>query len=203
MLIKKKLYAFLVMAVFMGSTMANDIYIEQIGDTSTINITQDGTGNTIGDSAIPAFIGGGSNTVAIDQVGIGNTLSLLVNGASAATTVNTLGNNNTQSITCGSSASASCSGSVIKQLITGDDNTVTQNLGGGANHTSEIASIGDSNTVTHTSTTSGVSNVNIAVTGGTTAQPNIISVNQSGTTAQSVTVNSSGNGNNIAIIQSN
>jgi hypothetical protein len=90
MLIKKKLYAFLVMALAMGSTMANDIYIEQIGDTSTINITQDGTGNTIGDSAIPAFIGGGSNTVAIDQVGIGNTLSLLVNGASAATTVNTL-----------------------------------------------------------------------------------------------------------------
>ena len=203
MLIKKRLYAFLVMSVFMGIATANDIYIEQIGDSSTINITQDGTGNTIGDLAIPAFIGGGSNTVAIEQVGIGNTLSMMVNGASAMTTVTTLGNNNMQSITCGSSGSASCGGSVIKQIVTGDNNTVTQNLGDGGNHTSEITILGDSNTVTHTSTSSGASNVNIAVTGGTTAQPNVISVNQSGSTAQSVTVNSVGNGNNIAIIQSN
>lgn len=185
------------------SVSANDIYVEQIGNNSTVNITQQGIGNTIGDSVNSAFIGGGSNLVNIQQIGDANVLAMVVNGAGTNTTLTTNGNNNLQSINCGTSGQAGCSGSNITQLVTGDGNTVTQNLGAGANHNSYIDITGDKNIVTHTSTMSAESNVSITLVGGNAAAPNVISVTQSGTLAQNVTLSSTGNGNNIAIVQSN
>ena len=189
------------LAMFCSSPMvgANEVYIEQVGDNSTIAITQDGTSNRIGTALAPAYIGSGSNTVTIDQVGSGNELDMVVNGAATDVIVDVQGTNNLSTIECGTTASAGCSGSFIKQAIAGDSNIVTQSLGAGANHTSEITIAGDSNTVTHTSTNSGVTSANITVTGDT----NTIGVTQSGITAQSVTVNSTGTGNNITINQSN
>jgi hypothetical protein len=179
-------------------TYANDIYIEQVGDSSTVNITQDGTGNRIGDSSTPSFIGGGSNTVNIDQVGSNNELDFLVNGASAALTISTTGSGNIQTVNCGTSNSAGCSGSTITQTVVGDDNTITQNLGTGGNHTSNISVTGDTNAITHNSTNNATTSANITVSGNS----NTIGVTQSGMVAKSVTVNSTGNSNNISITQS-
>jgi hypothetical protein len=117
---------------------ANEVYIEQVGSSSTINITQQGTDNRIGDATTPAYIGSGSNTVTIDQIGSTNVLDMVVNGAGTDVIVTTTGDNNVQTINCGTTLSDGCSGSYIKQQVTGDSNTVTQNLGSGANHTSEI-----------------------------------------------------------------
>lgn len=194
----KKIAIAFIMTMVASLGFANDIYIEQVGDGSTVTITQDGTGNRIGDSNNPTFIGGGSNTVTIDQVGSNNQLDMVVNGASADVTVNTVGSGNIQNINCGTTSSASCSGSVITQTVTGDDNTITQNLGGGANHTSNISVTGDTNTVTHTSTNTATTSANITVSGNT----NTIGVTQSGMVAKSVTVTSTGNSNNISITQS-
>lgn len=182
---------------------ANDVYVEQIGNNSTVNITQQGMGNTIGDSVNAAFIGGGSNLVNIQQIGDANVLAMVVNGAGTNTTINTNGNGNLQSINCGIAGQAGCSGSNITQIVTGDSNTVTQNLGAGANHNSYIEITGDKNTVTHNSTMSAASNVSITLVGGTGESPNNISVTQSGMLVQNVTLSSTGNGNNIAIVQSN
>jgi hypothetical protein len=179
---------------------ANEIYIEQVGDNSTIAITQDGTGNKVGDTGVgnEAFIGGGSNAVTIDQIGNNNILAMVVNGAAAGVIVDVTGSGNESTINCGTTQSAGCSGSTIKQVISGDDNVVTQNLGTGANHYSEINVTGDTNTVTHTSTNSGASTVNITATGNL----NTIGVTQSGITAKTVSVNSSGNSNTVSITQS-
>jgi hypothetical protein len=87
----------------------------------------------------------------------------------------------------------------IKQVVTGDSNIITQNLGTGANHYSEINVVGSTNTITHTSTNAGASTVNVTATGDT----NTIGVTQSGTTAKTVTINSTGNSNNISVNQSN
>lgn len=182
-----------------NAAFANDIYVEQVGSNTTANITQQGIGNQIGNSTNPAFIGGGSNLVNIDQIGSSNTLAMVVNGAGTNTTVTTNGSNNIQSINCGTTASASCSGSVITQIVSGDNNTITQSLGSGGNHTSKIDVTGDDNTVTHTSTANATIMSDIKVIGNT----NTIGVTQSGITAQSVTVSSTGNNNNIAIVQSN
>lgn len=195
----KKLAIAFIMAMLSTHSFANDIYLEQVGDSSTINITQDGTGNRVGDSLTPVFIGGGSNTVNIDQIGSSNQLDMVVNGAGTDVTLNTTGSGNIQEVQCGTTSSAGCSGSTINQTIAGDDNTVKQLLSGGANHTSNITVTGDSNTVIHTSTNVGVTNADINVTGST----NNVNVLQEGTTAKSVSVNSSGSLNNITIRQSN
>jgi hypothetical protein len=178
---------------------SNEVYIDQVGDSSTVTIIQDGTGNKVGDSAIPVFIGGGSNVVNIQQIGIGNELAMVVNGAATEVVIDTTGSNNIQTISCGTTSSASCSSSTIKQVVVGDSNIITQSLGTGANHYSEINVTGSTNTITHTSTSTGASTVNVTAIGDT----NTIGVTQSGTTAQTVTVNSTGTGNTISINQSN
>ena len=197
--LSRKLSAILVItAMWSLGAQANEIYIEQVGSSSTINITQQGTDNRIGDAATPSYIGSGSNTVAIEQIGSTNTLDMVVNGAGTDVTVSTTGDNNIQTINCGTTQSSGCSGSYIKQQVTGDSNTVTQDLGSGANHTSEINITGDSNTVTHTSTATGVTSANITVSGNT----NTVGVTQSGMLNKSVTVTSTGDSNNINITQS-
>lgn len=192
--------AVFVMAVLgFSSVYANDVYIEQVGDSSTINITQQGTGNKIGDLTNPAFIGGGSNLVAIDQIGSNNVLAMLVHGVSTNLTLSTTGNANQQAITCGGAMSPTCSGSVINQSISGDNNILTANLGTGANHNSIMNVVGDANNITHISTSTGAISANISVSGNT----NNIGVTQSGMTAQSVTVQATGNLNSININQHN
>lgn len=187
------------LCVISSSVYANDVYIEQVGDSSTITITQDGSGNKVGDALNAAYIGSGSNVVTIDQIGSNNELNLVVNGSSTDVVIDTTGSGNIQTVNCGTTSSAGCSGSTIKQVVSGDDNTITQNLGAGANHYSEINVIGSSNAITHTSTNTGVTSAIINTTGDT----NTIGVTQSGTLPQSITVNSTGNLNNITINQSN
>jgi hypothetical protein len=195
----RKLSAILMMGVMLSvGVQANEVYVEQVGSSSTINITQDGTDNRIGDVGAPAYIGSGSNTVTIDQIGSNNILDMVVNGAGTDVTVSTTGSDNTKTINCGTTQSAGCSGSTITTTVNGDNNTTTQNLGAGANHTSTISITGDTNTVTHTSTATGTTSADITVTGNT----NTVSVTQSGMLNKSVVVTSTGNSNNIAITQS-
>jgi hypothetical protein len=196
---KTKVIAFMMAILGVCNVYANDVYIEQVGSSSTINITQEGTGNEVGNSTTDVYIGSGSNVVNIDQVGDSNILEMVVNGSSTDVTVNTQGSGNEQVINCGTTSSADCSGSNITQTITGDDNIVTQNLGAGANHTSNITITGDTNTVTHTSSATGTTTVNATITGDL----NDVSVTQSGMTTQNVTINSTGNSNIINVNQSN
>ena len=193
----KKILTF-VMLILSSLAFADEIYMEQSGSSSTITINQEGIGNTIGDALNPMFFGGGTNAVTIDQIGDNNILTGYVNGSGASTIVTTIGTGNIQDITCGSLVSAGCGSSVIKQVVTGDDNTVTQSLGTGANHNSEINIAGSDNSVTHTSTNTGASTVAVDVTGNL----NTIGVTQSGLTAKTISVTSTGNSNNITINQS-
>jgi hypothetical protein len=189
----------LIMAVLgLTNVYSNEVYIDQVGDSSTVTIVQDGTGNIVGDSAVPAFIGGGSNIVNIQQIGGGNELAMVANGAATEVVVDTTGDNNIQTISCGTTLSATCSSSTIKQVVVGDSNVITQDLGTGANHYSEIDVTGSTNTITHTSTNTGASTVNVTAIGDT----NTIGVTQSGITAKTVIVNSTGNSNTISINQS-
>jgi hypothetical protein len=195
---KKTILIVAMMMAGIGGTWANEVYVEQIGSGSTVTITQEGSDNRIGTSQNPAYIGSGSNNVTIDQIGSTNTLDMIVNGAGTDVTVSTTGSNNIQEINCGTTSSAGCSGSVITQTINGDGNDVKQNLGAGANHTSNITVTGDTNTVTHTSTATGTTSADITVSGNT----NTVGVTQSGMLNHSVVVNSTGDLNTISIVQS-
>jgi hypothetical protein len=196
--LSRKLLAILAMSGMALPGMANEVYVEQVGSGSTVTITQDGSDNRVGGSLDPAYIGSGTNVVTIDQIGANNELDLVVNGTATDVTVSTTGSTNIQTINCGTTSSAGCSGSVITQTVNGDSNTVTQNLGAGANHTSNITITGDTNTVTHTSTATGTTSADITVVGNT----NTVAVTQSGMLNNNVVVNSTGDLNNISITQS-
>jgi hypothetical protein len=190
----------LIMAILgFNYALANDVYVEQVGSSSTVTITQEGTGNEAGNSTDSLYIGSGSNVVTIDQIGASNILEMVVNGASTDVTVNTVGSGNQQTINCGTISSAECSGSTITQTVDGDDNTIAQNLGSGANHTSNITVTGSDNAITHTSTATGTTSMNATITGDL----NTVGVTQSGMTTQNVTINSTGNSNIITVNQSN
>ena len=188
---------------FTSPAIANDIYIEQIGDGATVTLTQDGSSNRIGSENTPSIIKGDANVVTVDQIGSSNELDILINGTAVTATVTTTGSYNIQSITCGTANSASCGSSFIKQQITGDNNTVTQNLMSTATQHSEILVSGDYNTITHDTTGSGAHSAIITVTGGVALGGNTINLTQGGTNAQQATITSTGNSNNITINQSN
>ena len=182
---------------------ANDVYIEQIGDGATVTITQDGSSNRIGADGTPSIFKGDANLVTIDQIGSSNTLDVIINGAAVTAIVTTNGSNNMQVINCGTVNSATCGSSFIKQEVTGDDNTVTQNLVAASTQHSEILITGDYNTVTHTTSGSGAHSGIITVTGGVALDGNTISLTQGGTNAQQATITSTGNSNSITVNQSN
>jgi hypothetical protein len=196
---KLKAIALVMAILWFNYAAANDVYVEQVGSSSTVTITQEGTGNEAGNSTDALYIGSGSNVVTIDQIGDSNILEMVVNGASTDVTVNTTGSGNQQTINCGTTSSAGCSGSTISQTVDGDDNTIAQNLGAGANHTSNITVTGSDNAITHTSTATGTTTMNATITGST----NTVGVTQSGMTTQNVTINSTGNSNIITVNQSN
>jgi hypothetical protein len=180
---------------------ANELYLDQIGDSATINITQDGQDNRIGTQLNPVIIYGDAVTATINQTGSNNELDMTVNGSAASVTVNTTGNTNVQSITCGTANAAGCSGATITTTIQGDNNNVTQSLGSGGNQRSVIGITGDYTNVTHNAT-GGSHKADITVQSlATSATANNITVNQSGAVMQQSIVNASGSGINLNITQ--
>lgn len=212
----RKIYKLcLLVTALTGSSLAlaNDIYMEQIGTANVVTITQQGAGNTINSGGVAstsrALLNAQGSTVLIDQLGSGNTLSLIMNNPNlAAAGLGTMltskadGSGNEQTITCGSSVAATCNAATITQDITGNDNIVTTSLAGGA-ASSIITLVGNLNQVTHTATGAGTHTANINIGSVGPAHSNIVSVTQSGTLAKNVSINSDGSNNNIAIIQSN
>jgi hypothetical protein len=120
--LSRKLLAILVTSGMLSSgAIANDVYIEQAGDTSTFNITQSGTGgNRVGSAGTPSTFSGNSQTIDIVQAGQGNQADLSVSGGS--TTIN--------------------------YSATGDLNELKVEIDGGTGNTFNIAKTGDNNRVT-------------------------------------------------------
>lgn len=116
--------SFLVMVQY-ANAASNSVYVNQIGDGSTINVTQTGNTNAVGNATDKAIFNGQNNLVTIDQIGNNNVTNAIVNGDGVTVSSLVTGDNNTVGISCG--AGGSCTGSSITNTITGDNNTVTQN----------------------------------------------------------------------------
>lgn len=199
---KTKVIVAMIMAVLgLNFVNANELYLDQSGDSATINITQDGSDNRIGTLLNPVIIYGDSVTATITQQGSNNELNMTVNGSAAAVTLSTVGSSNVQTVTCGTQGSAGCSGATITTTIQGDSNTVTQALGSGGNQRSVVSITGDYTNVTHNAT-GGSHKADVTVNSLATAgTPNNITVNQSGALMQQSTVNASGSGITVNITQ--
>ena len=66
--------------IFASPVFANDIYIQQSGDTLDLDITQDGQNNVAGTSSAGIVLQGNTMTFNIDQVGDSNVVSATVKG---------------------------------------------------------------------------------------------------------------------------
>jgi len=209
----RKILAILMTTVMLSSgAWANDVYVEQIGDNSSVSITQDGAGNMVngnvgglGNVDDPALILGDLNDVTISQIGSGNQISMIINngaGTGATVVVSANGNDNTQTIGCGTALSSTCSASTISSQITGNSNNTVQTLSGGVVN-STIAINGNWNNVTHTASGVGQHSGEITVSGsGTSNLANAVTLIQSGAQTKNAVITSNGSNNNVIVTQS-
>ena len=212
--LSRKLLAMLITSGMMSSgAWANEVYMEQIGDNTTVSVTQTGAGNRVngnvdgtGSDDTAALIQGDLNSVTINQIGASNTLSLVLNnqtnGTGATVVVSADGSNNNQTIGCGTALSSSCNASIIRSEITGNNNNTVQMLSGGVVK-STIAVNGNYNNVTHLASGIGQHSGEITVSGsGTNGAANAVTLTQSGVSAKNAIITSNGSSNNINITQS-
>jgi hypothetical protein len=212
--LSRKVLTSLMMAGMLSSgAWANDVYVEQIGDNSTVSITQTGAGNMVngnlaglGNSDDPALIRGDLNDVTINQLGSGNILSLILNnennGTGATVVLSADGSSNTQNVSCGTALSSSCNASIIRSEIVGSNNNTVQTLSGGTIK-STIAINGSWNNVTHTASGAGFHSGEITVSGsGVSGAANAVTLTQSGAMTKNAVISSNGSNNNVIVIQS-
>jgi hypothetical protein len=199
-------------AMLSSGAWANDVYIEQVGDNAIVSITQTGAGNKVngnvgglGNDDDPALILGDLNDVTINQIGSGNQIRMIINngaGLGATVVVSANGNDNTQTIGCGTALSSSCSAGIISSQITGSNNNTIQTLTGGVVK-STIAINGDWNNVTHTASGIGLHSGEITVSGsGTNLIANVVTLTQSGSLTKNAVITSNGSNNNVIVTQS-
>lgn len=121
------------LGVFTGSiVLANDIYIEQVGDTLDLDITQDGQNNVIGTSVTDMALTGNNMTFAITQTGSTNTIAAAINGNNYTGTWIFTGSSNTVVFDCDGAGGTDCASVTSTITTTGDDNAFTIAIGGTA-----------------------------------------------------------------------
>lgn len=121
---------FICLSVAPAHLYANDIYIEQVGDTLDLDITQDGQDNVIGTSTTDVNLEGDDMTFAITQTGSYNTIVADIQGNNYTGTWQFTGDTNAVDLQCDSSSGTNCETITLNITTTGDDNTYDFDVGG-------------------------------------------------------------------------
>ena len=175
-----------------NTALANDIYVEQVGDTLDLDITQDGQDNVIGTSTTDVNLDGDTMTFAITQTGSLNTIVADIQGDTYTGTWVFTGDSNAVDLSCDSTTGTNCENITLNITTTGDSNTFDFNVGDTAD--------ADGSTIGFTITGDG--NVIESDVDGKSADITV-SVNNSASTASggatSGLLTSSGSGNVIDI----
>ena len=196
-------FVMITMITFISSTalgQSNDVYIEQVGDSLTLTIEQQGETNNIGAVEEDFVLGGDTMTVDILQEGDGNSIDGQIVNAD---------------------------GVVVNASFVGDSNDLDINMGEVGevtDSTVDITVTGDTNSIDLTTAAEGTatdSDIDIIVTGGlnefvsviesdnatlsTTVDgdANIFDTEQSGWSDHSATVVLTGSDNTVDILQEN
>jgi len=133
--LKKTIIMSIAISVIPLATMhANDIYIQQVGDTLDLDIVQDGQDNKIGTGTQDVVLGSTGNdadnmTFSITQTGNLNTITAQILGATYTGTWTFTGDNNEVDLLCSSSAAGNCDTVTLNIAATGDDQDYTINIG--------------------------------------------------------------------------
>jgi hypothetical protein len=146
---------------FAQSSSTNSIFLEQIGDSSTISLLQKGSGNEIGNSTDFFRLNGNEQVLDFTQEGNNNSITGNILSSSVNSTILNTGNSNEIKIDMGSSASTA--GTLFNLNLTGASNlfqieqgkvstatsaTLNYNIGGDFNNfTTHIETNGVVNTI--------------------------------------------------------
>lgn len=198
----KKLTLFIML--LMTSSLAtaqsttNSIFIDQVGDGSTITITQKGQANKIGSEENRVVIEGNNQTLDVKQEGNNNTIQgSILQADNVNMDVTVTGDSNT--LTYDEGDAASIAGSTKTLAVTGDSNSMTFNQGTAASATGStqtIAVTGDTNTYTSIINADDVVN-DVTVAG----DGNTIAMTQDGTAGKNIEMILTGSTNNITVNQ--
>ena len=206
-----------------STAFANDIYIEQVGDTLDLDITQDGTDNEFGDSTTDATLTGDDMTFSITQTGSTNKIDAIIKGNDYTGTWVFTGDSNEVDMKCASTSAVDCETVTVNITTTGDDNIYKVYVGENSdadNLTANFTVTGDGNVVdvnndaTASDVTVTVNNASSSASGTinnvgsgltTGSGGNYIDIDQSGagdSAGHSITLGVVGGGNNVKILQS-
>ena len=151
-----KLISIVMLMLMTSLSYANDIYVTQSGATLDLDITQDGSNNTVGNSTTASTSTGATTTLDIDQIGGSNVITYQINGATYTGVINLVGNSNNVDLNCDSGGSNSSCGSANAVInFTGNSNDIDVDIGQTSSATSIDADIvgqsgSDSNVVAAT-----------------------------------------------------
>jgi hypothetical protein len=207
-----------------GQSTTNSIYIDQIGDGSTLTLTQEGQGNQVGNRSTqaPVNLQGDGQNVEITMTGNQNTLNGDIKQSDGSSTVVTVtGDSNQFVFDVGNAAAAGSSTSTITVSGSSNELNLTQGASSSATNLTQTltftgdlnkyTSIIEANDVTNTVTVAGDSNefnilqnghaqknIDMTVTGST----NNITITQKSTlNIDSIKINSVGSGSTMLINQ--
>ena len=151
-----KLISIVMLMLMTSLSYANDIYVTQSGATLDLDITQDGSNNTVGNSTTASTSTGATTTLDIDQIGGSNVITYQINGATYTGVINLVGNSNNVDLNCDSGGSNSSCGTANAVInFTGNSNDIDLDIGQTSSATSIDADIvgqsgSDSNVVAAT-----------------------------------------------------
>ena len=223
-----------IVAIFMHFSfcLANDIYIQQVGDTLDLDVVQDGANNVIGTSSQDVVLNGATMTFNITQTGNTNTIAAQILGSTYTGTWAFTGSSNTVDLLCSSTSTGDCDDVTLNITGTGSNQDYTIKIGEAADASySEVTFVvADDGTVITTdidgqsakvnvninknsSVASGNNNLDINLTGDgdvsgheiqleTKGRGNTIVINQSGINDNKVDLHTNGDGGNVNITQS-
>lgn len=212
------------LSLFATSTLASEVYIDQSGSGSTINITQTGTSNIIsGDlnTTSPAIISGSGLDIDVSQIGDYNQAEINLLNSATSTTLDFTA---TGSFNILDLLLNGATGSIVTSAITGDYNRLTvcgsnngtANMSSATSTSGPLCSSGITANDTETTVTIGgdanIVNLEVGSAAGTTnsitigdglvaGNENIINITQSNIDVNHVTLTVEGSSNVIGIIQ--
>lgn len=142
--IKMRYIIGLIMLLSASIVSANEIYIEQVGDTLDLDITQDGQNNKVGTSSQDVVLGSATTnadtmTFSITQTGDNNAITAQIFGATYTGAWTFTGDNNEVDLLCDSSEAGNCASVTLNITATGDDQDYTINIGESADADGLIA----------------------------------------------------------------
>ena len=181
-----------------AQSTTNSIFIEQVGDNSTITIVQKGQNNRIGSEQNRLMLDGNGQIINTTQEGNNNLIQgSIVQADNVSTDTTVTGDSNTITYDRGDAASVAASTETV--VVTGSSNTLTFDQGTAASATGAtqtIAITGDTNTLTSTINADDVVNTKTIAGDG-----NTITTVQDGTAGKNIEMLLTGNTNTVTVNQ--